>query len=234
MSRSLAVKAAVVGSLAFAALVAPSNAEAQSQLNFTGSANLYDQPGSGGANLYIDFLRNGTTQGTPDGTIHAEQTLSGPFSSINVGDEGTIFDLVVSSTDVVGLPVDPFVQIGGYTFTLNSTADAEGSLTFGPLALIGSPAGTTAYFGVFGTVTGGEFGASSRDFTGLFTAQFSGRSPAQVFGQVNTGGTLPVSFSANFVIEDAAVIPEPSTYLLLGTGLAALGLVGFRRRRSEG
>lgn len=235
MSRSLAVKAAVVGTLAVGALLAPTHLQAQaSELNFTGSADLYDAPESGGVNLFIDFLVNGTLEGTPTGTITAIETISGPISStISVGTTGTITDLTVSPSDVIGLPVSPFVEIGGYTFTLTSTADADGSITFGPISLIGNQAGTVGYFGVFGTVTGGEFGTTTRNFSGLFTTQFTGDSPAEVFDQVNSGGTLPVSFSANFIIEDAAVVPEPSTYLLLGTGLGALGLVGLRRRRSE-
>ncbi|HEX5568719.1 MAG TPA: PEP-CTERM sorting domain-containing protein [Streptomyces sp.] len=235
MSRSLAVKAAVVGTLAFAALAAPTSAEAQSRLNFTGAADLYDAPGSGGTNLFIDFIENGTEEHTPIGTITATRTISGAFaSSINVGTTGTITDLTVSPSDVVGLPVSPFVEIGGYTFTLNSTAEAGAGLTFGPITLVGTSAGTTAYFGVFGTVTGGEFGSTSRNFQGVLTAQFANQTPQQVFNQVNSGGTLPVAFSAEFVVGEAAVVPEPSTYLLLGTGLGALGLVGLRRRRSEG
>lgn len=234
MSRSFAVQAAVVGTLAFGALAAPaSSAQAQSDhLNFVGSALLYDAPGSGGANLFIDFLTGAGTQGPPTGTITAVETIDGVFTpEISSGTTGTITDLTVSPGGVVGLPVSPFVTIGGYTFTLT---EAPAGNTFGPISLFGNPAGTTAFFGVFGTVTGGDFGATTRNFTGLFTAQFAGQSPTDVFNQINSGGTLPVSFSANFVIEDAAVVPEPSTYLLLGTGLGALGLVGLRRRRSEG
>lgn len=233
MSRSFAVQAAVVGTLAVGAMLAPMSVEAQeSHLNFTGNASLYDAPGSGGANLFIDFLTAGGVQGPPTGTITAIETIDGVFDpEITEGTTGTITDLTVSPAGVVGLPVSPFVVIGGYTFTLNSAPQGN---TFGPISLVDTGAGTSAYFGVFGTVTGGDFGATTRNFTGLFTAQFAGMSPEEVFNQVNSGGTLPVSFSANFVIEDAAVVPEPSTYLLLGTGLGALGLVGLRRRRSEG
>jgi hypothetical protein len=219
----------VVGALALGALVASTTtAQAQtgSRLNFTGSANVANADESG-VNLFIDFLAEG-----PGGSVTAVETVSGVFDPEIVPGMtiGNITDLTVSPTGVVGLPVDPFVTIGGYTFTLTSAP--EGS-TFGPISLIGTPAGTSALFGAFGTVTGGDLGDNVYGFTGIFTAQFANQTPAQVFNAVNSGGTLPVGFSAEFTV--GSVVPEPSTYLLLGTGIAGLGLFGLRsRRRTSG
>jgi hypothetical protein len=54
----------MVGTLAFGALVASATmVQAQDRLNFTGSADLHDVPGSGGSQLFIDFLIGGTTSG---------------------------------------------------------------------------------------------------------------------------------------------------------------------------
>jgi|SRR5688572_14768251 hypothetical protein len=228
MGRSYMAKAAVVGALAFGALVASAPAaEAQDRLNFTGSANLFDAPGSGGTLLFIDFL-TGATGGPPTGTVTAKETINGVFDPEIVPDVtmGTIRDLTVGPTGVVGVPISNFLTIGGYTFSLNSTAEGN---TFGPLSLIGTPAGTSGFFGVFGTVTGGDFGSMMHNYTGVFTAQFAGMTPDEVFAAVNSGGTLPVGFSAEFAIQQA-VIPEPSTYLLMATGLGALGFIGRRRR----
>jgi hypothetical protein len=234
MHRKFARSAALVGTLSFGALaVSAGSAEAQSnRLNFTGSADLYDAPGSGGTNLFIDFLTGGAVEGPPTGTVEAIETIDGVFDpEITVGTTGTITDLTVSSSGVVGTPIDPFLTIGGYTFTLENAPLADpGPFNFGPITLVGTPTGTVGFFGVRGTVTGGDFGVTERMFTGLFTAQFIGRTPAQVFGQVNSGGTLPVSYSAEFQV---AVVPEPSTYLLLGTGLGMLGLIGYRRRATQ-
>jgi hypothetical protein len=224
---------AVLGALALGALVASApTAQAQtgSRLNFGGSANLFDAPGTGGSELFIDFLVGGATGG-PGGTISATETINGSFiPEITPGTVGSIQDLTVSTSGVVGAPINPFVSIGGYIFTLDSAPEGN---TFGPISLFGTPAGTSAFFGVFGTVTGGDFGSTVYNYTGILTAQFAGQTPEQVFNAVNSGGTLPVAFSGEFVV--GSVVPEPSTYLLLGTGIAGLGLFGLRsRRRSAG
>ena len=234
MSRSYAVKAALVGAFTIGALAAaPTSSEAQdNRLNFTGAANLYDAPGSGGTQLFIDFLTGGTVGGPPSGTVTAIETISGDFDAVSAGDVGTITDLTVGAGGVVGTPINPFLVMGPYTFVLESAPLSEpGPFNFGPITLVGTPTGTVGFFGVNGTVMGGDF-ATGRAFSGTFTAQFTGRTPAQVFGQVNSGGTLPVSFSAEFIAADATVIPEPSTYLLVATGMAAIGFIG-RRRRSQ-
>lgn len=230
LGRALFTRAAMVGALSLGALVASgTTVQAQDRLNFTGSADLHDVPGSGGSQLFVDFLVNGTTSGA-GGTVSAVETISGAFDpEIAPGTIGQITDLTIDASGVVGLPVDPFVSIGGYTFTLTGSPDGN---AFGPISLVGTPAGTSGFFGVTGTVTGGDFGTTTRNFTGIFTAQFAGQTPEQVFNAVNSGGTLPVGFSAEFVIGEASVVPEPATYLLLASGLGGLGLVSLRRRRS--
>lgn len=226
---------AVAGALALGALVA-STAQAQSDhLNFGGSARVSDAPGSGGSQLFIDFLQDADTPNPGDpGTIRAVETIDGAFDpEITVGTTGAIRDLTISTSGVENTPVSNFITIGGYSFTLTSSAPGSGDVNFGPIALDGNGGGTSASLGVFGTVTGGDFGTTVRNFTGLFTAQFAGMTPTEVFNAVNSGGALPVSFSANITV--GSVVPEPSTYLLLGTGIAGLGLFGLRsRRRSSG
>jgi hypothetical protein len=229
--RSYVVKAAAVGLVAFGALAGTAtSAEAQARLNFEGSARVSDQPGSGGENLLIDFLVNGNTSGTPSGTAYAIETINGEFSpAIGVGTEGEIQDIVINEAGVVGAPYENFMTMGGFTFTLQSSPDGS---TFGPISLFEVGNSTTAAFGVFGTVTGPGF-MDPRNYQGVFTAQFAGQTPESVFNTINRGGTLPVSFSAEFIVADAQVVPEPSTYILLATGLGALGLVGLRRRATQ-
>ena len=231
--RSYVVKAAVAGVVAVGALAgAATSAEAQARLNFEGSALVTDPnplPDVGGT-LLVDFLVNGSTSGPAAGTVMAIETINGEFSpEISVGTVGQIQDLVVTPGGVAGTPIADFLTIGGYTFSLESSAEGN---TFGPISLFQVGNSTTAAFGVFGTVSGGDF-IDPRNYQGVFTAQFGAQTPAQVFRAIDRGETLPVSFSAEFVVSEAQVVPEPSTYILLATGLGALGLVGLRRRAPQ-
>ena len=156
MNRTFFIKATAVATLTVAGLAGSSTAaRAQDVLNFTGNASVSDQPGNPN-NLLIDFLANGTTAGTPTGTVSAIQTIGGVFTGISVGTQGTITDLIASSAGFVGLPVSPLLVIGSganqYTFTL--TGSPAGN-TFGPISLFDIGVGTSANFGVTGTVAGG-------------------------------------------------------------------------------
>lgn len=229
-SRSIAVRAAVVGSMAFGALVASTtSAQAQDELNFTGSARLHDVPGNPNQ-LFVDFLLNGARD-TPDGSITAIETVSPAFAgSITPGvTTGTIMDLTADAGGFLALPVNNFVNIGGFSFTLTGAPNGN---TFGPISLVESGNNTFGFFGVSGTVTGGSYGTNVYNYQGTFSTQFTNQSAADVFAAVNSGGTLEKSYSATFIVAQS-VVPEPSTYVLLATGLGALALVGLRRRSMQ-
>jgi len=218
-----------VAAVALGVMAAPMSAEAQARLNFAGSASFSSGPA--GSAMLIDFLSAGQVGGPPSGTVLAIETIDGEFvPEIAVGTPGVIQDIQFAGGSVVGEPIADFVTMGGYTFSLEGV-DAGGN--FGPITLINiGPAGTLAAFSMFGTVTGPDF-AAPRNYQGIFTAQFSGQTLAQVQNaMMSPNGTAPVSISAEFIVAEAQVVPEPATVLLLGTGVAALGLFGVRRRNA--
>ena len=233
MTRTFRFAATAVATLAAATLAAaPAAAQTTGVLNFAGSARVQDlEPGQGGDRLLIDFLAFGTdaaSVGTP-GQIRAKETVDGFFATTITPDvtTGVMTDLVATSSGFEGRPVNPYVQIGGFTFTLDSSPMAQGPFAFGPIELRQLGSSTVAAFGVTGRVFGGGYGTAGATYTGLVTANFAGMTPEQVFADINTGRARAVSFSGEFVA--GSVVPEPSTYALLASGIAGLGL--FARRR---
>lgn len=228
-------KVATFASLSLGAVAAPAFAQPANVLNVVGQAQV-SSPGVGsGFPLFIDFLSGGAYppsmigNGMPGNVFSGQAT--GVFSSITGNTNGTIQDLQVSAngTNTTTNPssaAGSFMTIGGYTFSL--TGAGTGS-TFGPVTLQDSQGGAIASFSVNGNVMGNGFNAGST-YQGLFTAQFVGETSAQVFNQINNGGTPIVTFSANFSATPASTVPEPSTYALLASGIGALGLVARRRR----
>jgi hypothetical protein len=229
--------------MAAAGVVLTATSASAQVLNFGGSAVFRDQPNSGGANLFIDFLQavapstEPTVSGTTGGIVSAVPTTTFPgVVTSPVATTGQIQDLIVGAGGVLGassgngvtaggLPIANFLTIGGYTFSLTSSSTGG---TFGGITLQANQFGTSATFGVTGTVMGGALAANTT-YNGVFTAQFVNQTPEQVFNTIASGGEQAASFSATFAATQSTV-PEPSTYLLLATGIGALGLVARRRR----
>lgn len=238
MIRSFLYKATSVAMITAATAAVATTASAQpfaNVLNVVGQAQI-SSPGAGsGFPLFIDFLSGGAYppgtvgNGSPGNVFSGATT--GVFNSITGGSNGIIQDLVVSAggttTTTNPSTATSFMTIGGYTFTFGS---APAGTTFGPVSLEDRTGGAIASFAVFGNVSGSGF-APGTTYEGLFTAQFVGLTSAQVLAQLNGGQTQVVTFSANFGAPLNSVVPEPSTYALLATGLGALG-VAVRRRRT--
>lgn len=186
-----------------------------------------------GGNIFLDFLPAGGGTGLVSANLFAQ---TGSFTSV-AGATGTMTDF----TPTVGMNmVSPLLTIGGFTFDLEQvfagirgSAGCVGAPTTGQNC---TPTGTafnltnltpnssTASFRVAGTVMDGT---GMSDFTGTFTTQFDNLSFQEVIAQATSAGGVETTFSASFT---AAVVPEPSTYALLGTGLFALAGVARRRR----
>ncbi len=233
MSRTFFGKATAVATLSLAAVAAAGTTAEAQRLNFIGSVNI--QNAANPANLFLDFLAGPNQDLTgPGGTLEARRTIDPPFApTVMSGTPGAIEDLTMSSAGVVGTPVNPFVTIGGYTFSLDNSVQAPmGRFNFGPIQLVDNGnGGSSAFFSVNGTAMGPGLAAGTT-YRGLFTAQFSDMTAAQVFNTINRGDRLEArSFSAEFSLNQA-VVPEPSTYALLATGISALGLVARRRRQA--
>jgi len=229
-----AVAAAAVVTLA----VAPGVVQAQNTvLNFTGTARINDPdntPGPTTGTLNIDFLQRAggvLTEGATRGTIDAGSNDLG----IAAGVEGSISDLVATSASPFfqGLPNQTFVTIGGYTFSLMGS---QAGNTFGPVSLFQLGSNVLAGFNVNGMIVGATGTANTsligRTYTGSFSTQFNNITTAALIQQIDAGQGLRSDFSARFDIAGPqAVIPEPSTYALMASGVAMLGAFARRRRQ---
>lgn len=152
----------------------------------------------------------GTTFTILDGTFDISITTDGTTSSGSAGDDLSI--------------------VGGLDVNGDGVADAVGTLLTGELASFGASASGPGVFEFLFDVTGGLLSTQ----VPLFAGQ------AGVILGADGGSTFTGSFAVDFTnltgglagtgtgSADTAPIPEPTTLLLLGSGIA--GIVGFGRR----
>ena len=252
MLRKFVVQAVSMAAFSAAALTATSTmASAQeNRINFQGTLNVTPIPLVPNApDLSIDFLSGAlgfagqTIAGGTTGTLDVSAGL-GIFSVVPIGlNNATIADLRINSTGL-GAPfttlqlnqppsTSPFLVAGGFQFFatefVNQTSTATG-IAFGPILLTSLGTSTVGSVAVRGFVQGNGLTGTGNRFDGGLTTIFASSTPLQVFNTVNDGGTFTRrAVGVEFDVK-MNVVPEPSTYALMGIGLAALGMVARRRR----
>jgi sugar/nucleoside kinase (ribokinase family) len=118
-----------------------------------------------------------------------------------------------------------FTGTGGANLQLYATSIPAG--TVGPFTLMDTPAGAVAAFNVDGYITNN--GVRTATYVGDFSATFAGESVSQLLS------SLPVDtpFSATFTATTTPTAPEPTSLLLMGSGLMALGVISRRRLKKS-
>jgi len=211
-------------------------------INLVGQLQVSSTPGAT-TPLNIDILSGLNFPPTTPGFGTTGNVFTGSANGIFaglVGTRGEMEDLQVTGGGT-GFETNPtgrlnqFLRIGAYTFAFGPVSPAAGgTLNFGPISLEDTQGGVDARIVVGNaTITGGAC-TPFCTANGILTAQFAQYAgpggSARLFNDVNSGTTVgPVTFSANF---NAQVVPEPSTYALLATGIGALGFVARRRRQA--
>jgi hypothetical protein len=98
---------------------------------------------------------------------------------------------------------------------------------------VDTPLGAAIFFSAFGTARDASTNLQT-PFEALFSTEFAGEFPLDLAAALNSGGTLNGPLSVEFLagpFESSTATPLPAALPLFATGLGALGLLGWRRKR---
>ena len=162
-----------------------------------------------------DFLINDANSSFDSGTSPVQTSTNITFSGV---DGGTSFYVVLNTPAFVGYGWFPEL-----TVTLN-VANTNG---FG-IEVFDTEGESVSFDGNWSSFTTGVSSTVTLGYAGGGQT-FNGTAAAVLLSTGGTGQTLNVTFDQLSV--PGAAIPEPSTYAAL-SGIAVLGFVAYRRRRS--
>ncbi len=165
------------------------------------------------------------TQGFAD--IGAPTVGGGDINSATSFSIGDLISTAANSGDLAGMPTQIFGPVSfnstsGTSLMFGTAGGSFGMFASSSITEISNVAGAVAFYvlgnwtpGSFGGVTGGPFPSS-------LTISFT---------QTPAGASGTISNSATFSVPPSGVIPELSTWAMMGIGFAALGFAGYRSSR---
>jgi hypothetical protein len=138
------------------------------------------------------------------------RALSGSYGS-GVGQDTFVY---ATNTTGIGRYTTPIMNLGAAGTGAGSYV---GSYAY--MVLVAMPISTFASFGSLGAIPAGTLiGVSVMSSTALTQYDVAGPAPT------------PQQFNVGNVVADIALVPEPSSFALLGIGLGLVGLRRFRRK----
>ena len=196
------------------------------------------------ATISIGTALNGgaiTTQAT--GAAPGPVTFSGPVGAYDI-DTVSAADLTAASLDSNAISatstgssdaLDVYVSVSDIT-GLSGLKSALSGLTVNFLTPGWTVTETTfedntnTVFGTMNLLTTHTFTSGPDTFTGLASVNVTSPFSVTELYVVQSKGLVG---AANDTIDITAVVPEPSTWAMLGIGFAAVGFIGFRRARAR-
>ena len=182
-----------------------------------------------------------TVAGTTQGCFGMGCTNFADVASSAVGGSGT--SLVFDGTAFSGTTnrVTNAFTVGDFgslvlTGLSGSTPDTQFSTPFSLLFRLTSPAGANSPVtsSIVSGFVGNTDGMGARDisYTGGTTAFRFNTGAGTIAIDGGNIGVMPTNIAGRVTAVNAAVVPEPSTYALMGSGLAGLLGMAARRRRA--
>lgn len=178
-----------------------------------------------------------TGLGTIVGTVGYNSTLI----CLAVGPTGEIFTSDITNGDII--KIDPLTGNGTIIGTIGGGLALSGDLAFDASGILYATlkgAGVNDYLATINTSTGAASLIGDTGFERVFGLSFRN---GILYGATNGGDFLSINTSTgigsligstgltSYGMATSSPVPEPGTFILLGSGLVGFAIIGYRRRK---